>query len=147
MFEKHSLKSGRVFCNRSEKSYKKQLQKQWKASGNGECNLIKYVRCHHHTRYEATMCSAQILTSQPSNTILILRAIQSCVRKTHWEGAFNKKSISWIFFIRARVNDASDYPMRSPTAYGEKNCKGALRCLRTYSHGKVKIPSPWLKSF
>ena len=25
-------------------------------------------RCHHHTRYEATMCPAQILTSQPSNT-------------------------------------------------------------------------------
>jgi hypothetical protein len=34
-----------------EKSYKKELQKQRKASGNGEYNLIKYVRCHHHTRY------------------------------------------------------------------------------------------------
>ena len=52
----------------NEKSYKKLLQKQRKASGNGEYNLIKYVRCHHHTRYEATMCPAQILTSQPSNT-------------------------------------------------------------------------------
>ena len=41
IFERHSLKSGRVFCNRSEKSYKKQLQKQRKASGNGEYNLIK----------------------------------------------------------------------------------------------------------
>jgi hypothetical protein len=38
MFERHALKSGRVFCNRSEKSYKKQLQKQRKASGNGEYN-------------------------------------------------------------------------------------------------------------
>jgi hypothetical protein len=45
-----------------EKSYKKELQKQRKASGNGEIyNLIKYVRCDHHTRYEATMCLAQIL--------------------------------------------------------------------------------------
>jgi hypothetical protein len=47
----------------------KQLQKQRKASGNGEYNLVKFVRCHRHTRYEATMCPAQILTSQPSNTI------------------------------------------------------------------------------
>ena len=82
MFERHSLKNGRVFCNRSgrycnanvsvrimesktmkliqrvtkakkrvtKNSY---LKKQRKASGNGEYNLIKYVGCHHHTRYEA----------------------------------------------------------------------------------------------
>jgi hypothetical protein len=37
--------------------------KQRKASGNGEYNLIKYVRCHHHTWYEATTCPAQILAS------------------------------------------------------------------------------------
>ena len=56
----------------NEKSYKKhaQLHKQRKSSGNGEYNLlIKYVKCHQHTRYEATMCSPQILTSQKSNTI------------------------------------------------------------------------------
>jgi hypothetical protein len=52
MFERHSLKA------------KKRVTR-----GNGGYNLIKYVRCHHHTRYEATMCPAQILTSQPSNTI------------------------------------------------------------------------------
>jgi hypothetical protein len=52
-----------------QKSYKKELQKQRKASGNGEYNLIKYVGCHHHIRYEATMCPALILASQPSNTI------------------------------------------------------------------------------
>ena len=53
----------------NKKSYKKLLQKQRKANGNGQFNLLKYVRCHYHTRYEATMCPAQILTSQPSNTI------------------------------------------------------------------------------
>ena len=53
-----------------EKSYKKELQKQRKASGNGEIyNLIKYVRCDHHTRYEATMCPAQILASEPTNIL------------------------------------------------------------------------------
>ena len=35
--------------------------------------------------------------------------ITNCVRKTHWEGASNKKSIRWMFCLRARVNDASDY--------------------------------------
>jgi hypothetical protein len=35
--------------------------------------------------------------------------ITNCVRKTHWERASNKKSIRWIFCLRARVNDASDY--------------------------------------
>ena len=42
------------------------VTKARKASGNGEYTLIKYFRCHHHTRYEATMCPAQILASQPS---------------------------------------------------------------------------------
>jgi hypothetical protein len=60
----------------------KELQKQRKACGNGEYNLIKYVRCHHHTRYEATTYPAQILESQPSNTIF---EIVNCARKTHWE--------------------------------------------------------------
>ena len=77
MFEKHSLKVDEYSAIAPEDiamffsklwNYKKLLQKQRKASGNGEYNLIKYVRCHHHTRYEATMCPAQILTSQPSNT-------------------------------------------------------------------------------
>jgi hypothetical protein len=77
-----------------EKSYKKQLQKQRKTSGNGEYNLVKFVRCHRHTRYEATMCPAQILASQPSNILKIQYfEITNCVRKTHWEGASNKKSI------------------------------------------------------
>ena len=39
-----------------EKSYKKELQKQRKASGNGEYNIIKYVRYHHHTRYMKAQC-------------------------------------------------------------------------------------------
>jgi hypothetical protein len=30
----------------------KVLQKQIKASGNGEYNLIKYVRCHHHAHQD-----------------------------------------------------------------------------------------------
>jgi hypothetical protein len=108
MFERHSLKSGRVFCNRS--NLQTELPKGRKASGNGEYNLIKYIRRHHHTRYEATMCPARILASQPSNTILnILKSPCNCVRKTHWEGASNKKSIRWIYCLRARVNDASDY--------------------------------------
>lgn len=42
------------------------VTKARKASGNGEYTLIKYFRCHHHTRYEATMCPAQILSSKPS---------------------------------------------------------------------------------
>jgi hypothetical protein len=76
-----------------EKSHKKQLQKQRKASGNGEYNLIKYVGCHHHTRCEATMCPAQILTSQPSNTILnILKSPLLRAHEDTWEGASNKKS-------------------------------------------------------
>jgi hypothetical protein len=65
-----------------------------KASGNGEYNFIKYVRCHHHTRYEATMCRAQILASQPSAIAIQSDfEITNCVRKTHWEGASNKTSI------------------------------------------------------
>jgi hypothetical protein len=54
-----------------EKSCNKELQKQRKASGNGEIyNLKKYVRsCDHHTRYEATMCPAQILASEPTNIL------------------------------------------------------------------------------
>ena len=56
-----------------EKSYKNELQKQRKTSGNGEIyNLIKYVSVHdHHTRYEATMCPcpAHILASEPTNIL------------------------------------------------------------------------------
>jgi hypothetical protein len=83
MFERHGLKVdgysaiatediAMFFQNygiENNETYK-QLQKQRKANGNGEYNLVKFVRCHRHTRYEATMCPAQILTSQPSNTIL-----------------------------------------------------------------------------
>jgi hypothetical protein len=50
---------------KQRKELQKRVTKARKASGNGEYNLIKYVRCHHHTRYEATMCPAQILASQP----------------------------------------------------------------------------------
>jgi hypothetical protein len=53
-----------------------------KESGNGEYNLIKYVRDHHHTRYEATMRSAHILASHPSNTILILEIPIARARNT-----------------------------------------------------------------
>ena len=92
MFERHGLKSGRVFWNRSEKRTKtvtKTKKSKWEI-GNGEYNLIKYVRCLHHTRCEATMCPVQILTFQPSNTDF---EITNCVRKTHRKGASNKKSI------------------------------------------------------
>jgi hypothetical protein len=52
------------------------------------------------------MCPAQILASQPSITIFWdyqLRA-QDTLRS-----ASNKKSIRWMFCLRARVNEASDY--------------------------------------
>jgi hypothetical protein len=90
MFERHSLKVNGYSAIAPKRVTKKQLQKQRKASGNGAYNLIKYVRCHHHTRCEATMCPVQILTSQPSNTDF---EITNCVRNTYWEGASNKKSI------------------------------------------------------
>jgi cupin superfamily acireductone dioxygenase involved in methionine salvage len=43
------------------------VTKARKASGNGEYTLIKYFRCHYHTRYEATMCLAQILAFNQAN--------------------------------------------------------------------------------
>jgi hypothetical protein len=63
------------------------------------------------------MCPIPILTSQPSNTDF---EITNCVRKTHWEGASNKKSIRWIFCLRARVNDASDYQWGVRLSRGKK---------------------------
>jgi hypothetical protein len=42
------------------------VTKPRKACGNAEYTLIKYFRCHHNTRHEATMCPAQVLASQPS---------------------------------------------------------------------------------
>jgi ribosomal protein S17 len=42
------------------------ISKSRKASGKGEYTLVKYFRCHHHTRYEGTKCPAQVLASKPS---------------------------------------------------------------------------------
>jgi hypothetical protein len=56
-----------------------------------------------------TLCPAQILTSQPNNTTFWNHRLRAQEAKTHWEGASNKKSIRWMFCLRARVNDASDY--------------------------------------
>jgi hypothetical protein len=70
MFERHGLKVvgysaiapediAMFFQNygiENNETYK-ELQKQRKAR-NGEYNLIKYARCHRHTRCEATMCPA-----------------------------------------------------------------------------------------
>jgi hypothetical protein len=101
MFERHGLKKWTgILQSELQKTVTKAKKSKWEI-GNGEYNLIKYVRCLHHTR-----CPVQILTFQPSNTDF---EITNCVRKTHRKGASNKKSIRWIFCLRARVNDASDY--------------------------------------
>jgi hypothetical protein len=52
LFERHSLKVNGYSAIAPKRVTKNRLQKQRKASGNGEYNLIKYVRCHHHTRCE-----------------------------------------------------------------------------------------------
>jgi hypothetical protein len=80
MFERHSLNSGRVFCNRS-------------------CQMSS---AHKMWSHNVSCSDFDISTKQ-------YWFFTNCARKTHWEGASNKKSIRWIFCLRARVNDASDY--------------------------------------
>jgi hypothetical protein len=86
----------------------KRVTKARKASGKGEYNWIKYVRCHHHTRYEATMCPAHIWHLNQA-ILSILKSIP-IARATHTgKRRSNKKSIRWMFCLRAWVNDASHY--------------------------------------
>jgi hypothetical protein len=72
--------------------------------------------------------------------------ITNCVRKTHWKGASNKKSIRWICCLRARVNDASDYQwgVRLST---EKICAGAVDLLpwipEPSVNNKLKVETSW----
>ena len=40
------------------------ITKRRQARGKGGYILTKYYRCHHNTRYEATMCLAEILASK-----------------------------------------------------------------------------------
>ena len=42
------------------------ITKRREASEKGEYILTKYYRCHHNTRYEPTMCPAEILASKPA---------------------------------------------------------------------------------
>ena len=64
----------------------KELQKQRKASGNGEYNLIKYVRCHHHTRYMKPQC-VLLRYWYLNQAIQIIQYFEfaNCARKAHWE--------------------------------------------------------------
>ena len=78
-----------------EKCCKKELQKREKQVGMA--NITEKNISDHNTRYEATMCPAQILASQPGNTILksipIGRARQTGKR------IYNKKSIRAECFV------------------------------------------------
>jgi hypothetical protein len=102
----------------------KELQKQVKASGNGEYNLIKCVRCHHHAhqdmKQQCVLLRFWHLNSQPNSTIFWNRQLRA---QDTLRSASNKKSIRWMFCLRMRVNDASDYQWRVRLST-EKNCFG-----------------------
>ena len=68
-FQNYGIENNETYkeLQKQRKELQKTVTKFKKASGNGEYNLIKYVRCHHHN--VSTMCPAQILTTQPINTI------------------------------------------------------------------------------
>ena len=74
MFERHSFKA-------KKRLGKKQLQKQRKASGNGEYNFIKYVRCHppHKIRSHNGSCSDFDISTKQYN---ILKSPIACARHT-----------------------------------------------------------------
>jgi hypothetical protein len=52
------------------------------------------------------MCPAQILASQPSNTIIWNHQLRE---QNTFGSASNKKTIRWMFCLRARVNDPFNY--------------------------------------